>query len=829
MLHYLRGLFRAPAGAPTDRELLHAFAARRDEAAFAALVERHGALVWGTCRRLLRQEQDAEDAFQATFLVLAKKAGAIPWREDAGNWLYAVALRVAAKVRARAGRQRRLESEVVMRSRTEPDGAPDGETSGIVVEEVGRLPEKYRRPMVLCVLQGKTQGEAARLLGWPEGTVSGRLARARELLRGRLVRRGVAPPAAGVATLFAASASEAAVPAGLAQVTIRSALTFAAGPGLRSAAAALAQEVLRAMFLSKLRFAAAGLAVLVLLGTGVGLWARARDEPRGPVAEGPPVEWPKEAANALPPQAWAGRWAANPFADAESIEVRHHQLGTGVARVYHITDAKAVAAVVRAARITAIRNDMFVGCIPTGSLIVHGRDGSVFRASFAGGATLSCDTGLFTVDEGLITALGRAVSAGTAEPVDLLERLPAPPGTFVKPTPPPSPKSLTTGFTSLEVTFALGDHLHRTRITDEQTLDALAKTLLVTWVEPLGKEPVVVRGLNVVCKDQSVFRFQFLTRETFWENDVGKLTVTPAFVEALNKEVSRRTGCDIDVAGDANPLPEPLRRRSGEFRRLLDDARSLRYTEKRDGQEETVLVDEPTELAEIVRRLAWVEAAPRDLPLAKWDRVLELTTKAGRTLTILFLHPGKNSEDAESMAAMPFLSDLIEVPGLGQLWIDNQWHGRFADLARERVRKAKERRDVETSRLVCRDLPAFRKLVVSVRARYPQGKHLMEGVLPAEEAEAVLALLAAGRFEPLDWTEERWDRELTDLYKRDAGEFDLTPGLGYDLLLLVSGEREMLVPMCGKLTFAESPLPKLRKTMGANEADAVRLLPGPKP
>jgi RNA polymerase sigma factor (sigma-70 family) len=183
VLHFLRGLFPASAAAQTDRELLRGFAARRDESAFATLVERHGPLVWGVCRRLLRQQQDAEDAFQATFLVLARKAGSVPWREDAANWLYAVALRAARKVRARADRQRRLEGEVAMTPPIDAPEGPDAETSAVLTEEVGRLPDKYRRPVVLCYLQGKSYGEAAQLLGWPEGTVSGRLARARELLR----------------------------------------------------------------------------------------------------------------------------------------------------------------------------------------------------------------------------------------------------------------------------------------------------------------------------------------------------------------------------------------------------------------------------------------------------------------------------------------------------------------------------------------------------------------------------------------------------------------------------------------------------------------------
>src|SRR5262245_18519690 len=196
VLHYLRGLVGAPSAAGDDRELLHAFAGRRDEAAFAALVERHGPLVWGVCRRVLRDAHDAEDAFQATFLVLARKAGSVPWREDVSNWLYAVALRVARQARARAQRRRLLERDAGQVPKSDAE-APDEETRGIVAEEVGRLPDKYRRPVLLCCMQGKSYGESAKVLGWPDGTVSGRLARAREFLRRRLTRRGLALPAGG--------------------------------------------------------------------------------------------------------------------------------------------------------------------------------------------------------------------------------------------------------------------------------------------------------------------------------------------------------------------------------------------------------------------------------------------------------------------------------------------------------------------------------------------------------------------------------------------------------------------------------------------------------
>src|SRR5262249_368681 len=163
-----------------------------DEGAFAALLARHGPMVLGVCRRVLRHTQDAEDAFQATFLVLARKAGAIGRREALGGWLYGVACRVAARARALLLRHRptahRPTADVPepVGAGAAVDGASGGEVRLALQEEVARLPAKYRGPVVLCYLEGRTHEEAALDLGWPVGTVKGRLARARELLRRRL-------------------------------------------------------------------------------------------------------------------------------------------------------------------------------------------------------------------------------------------------------------------------------------------------------------------------------------------------------------------------------------------------------------------------------------------------------------------------------------------------------------------------------------------------------------------------------------------------------------------------------------------------------------------
>jgi RNA polymerase sigma-70 factor (ECF subfamily) len=261
----------------SDGELLERFTARRGEGAelaFAALVERHGPTVLRVCRGVLRDTHDAEDAFQATFLVLASKAGAIRRRESVGSWLYGVALRVACDARIVANRRRAHERSAA-KLRPEPIRNGDGDDLGqVVLEELGRLPERYRAAVVLCYLEGRTCEEAARRLGWPVGTVKTRLARARGHLRVRLTRRGVVP---SVGLLTAASSLKthgATVPVRLAEVTVRAAIPHAVlqatSAGVVSASAIkLADGVLMSMVATKLKLATiAFLAACIIAGEG---------------------------------------------------------------------------------------------------------------------------------------------------------------------------------------------------------------------------------------------------------------------------------------------------------------------------------------------------------------------------------------------------------------------------------------------------------------------------------------------------------------------------------------------------------------------------------
>src|SRR5262245_45556473 len=272
VLQRLREVMQPDPALTTDGQLLEHYLARRDEAAFAALVRRHGPMVLGVCRRVLGHEQDAEDAFQATFLVLVRKASTVRPRAMVGNWLHGVAYRTAHHAQRLAARRRRKEHTMARRE-IAPAAAPD-ELAAILDRELDALPAKYRAVLVLCDLEGKTRQEAAGHLGCPAGTVGGRLARARALLARRLTRRG-GTLSGGAAAALAPSAAAAQVPPALFAGTVQAAQLFAAGSAavagtVSSKVVTLTEGVLKAMFLSKLKIASGILAAVALVCVAAG-------------------------------------------------------------------------------------------------------------------------------------------------------------------------------------------------------------------------------------------------------------------------------------------------------------------------------------------------------------------------------------------------------------------------------------------------------------------------------------------------------------------------------------------------------------------------------
>jgi len=282
----------------TDQQLLQDFLTCHDQASFAALVRRHGAMVLRVCRHVLRHEQDSEDAFQATYLVLARNASSIRKGEALASWLHGVAYRVAMRARRDATRRRTHERQAGAMSPTTSSGDVDWrDMQAVMDEEIQRLPEKYRSSFVLCFLEGMSQSEAARELGLKQGTIWSRLAQARKLLRQRLSRRGVSLSAVlGVAGLVEGTE---AVPPSLVASTVRVVSQAVSGRLISAKAAALAEGVSKPMFLTRLKTVTVLCLVAVgaiLVGGGLMMKGKADAQPPAP----PQQETPRDGLRVEP-------------------------------------------------------------------------------------------------------------------------------------------------------------------------------------------------------------------------------------------------------------------------------------------------------------------------------------------------------------------------------------------------------------------------------------------------------------------------------------------------------------------------------------------------
>ncbi|MHB1423088.1 MAG: sigma-70 family RNA polymerase sigma factor [Gemmataceae bacterium] len=308
VVHYLRKVTNPTvAGDIADAELLSRFALHRDEAAFTSLVRRHGRMVLAVCRRVVRDGHAAEDAFQATFLVLARKAGSLARPELLGNWLHGVAYRTAMKAKIETAKRRVHETRAVRPQEVDSrDETEWHDLRTVLDEEVNRLPERYRVPVVLCYLQGQTNAEAARRLGCSRGTVATLLARARDKLRRRLTQRGVGLTA-GVALAALTRTEGGAAPLALEHVTVKAAMLLAAGQtqavgALAAQAVALAKGVSKGMLIEKLKIPTVILMMTALVGVGAGVGAYRASAQDSDVAESPKEAKPRpQNKTARPP------------------------------------------------------------------------------------------------------------------------------------------------------------------------------------------------------------------------------------------------------------------------------------------------------------------------------------------------------------------------------------------------------------------------------------------------------------------------------------------------------------------------------------------------
>jgi RNA polymerase sigma factor (sigma-70 family) len=277
--HLRRAVLLHDGAGLTDGQLLEDYLRHREEAALTALVRRHAPMVWGVCRRVLHDHHDAEDAFQATFLVLVRKASSIAAPELLASWLYGVARQTALKARATLARRRTRERQVMDMpepAMTQQDLWHD--LQPLLDHELSRLPEKYRVAIILCDIEGKARKEAARQLGVPDGTLAARLARGRVMLARRLARHGLAVSGGSLAAVLAQNAASASAPAPVVVSTIQA---TAAGV-ISTRVAALTEGVLKAMLLDRFKGVLVALVVVVaalVAGSGYLLPSHAGEKP----------------------------------------------------------------------------------------------------------------------------------------------------------------------------------------------------------------------------------------------------------------------------------------------------------------------------------------------------------------------------------------------------------------------------------------------------------------------------------------------------------------------------------------------------------------------
>ncbi len=330
----LRELSFHEAAEKTDGQLLEQFLVWRDQVAFAALVRRHGPMVLAVCNRVLGNATDAEDAFQATFLVLVRKARSLTAHAVLGGWLHGVARHTALKAKVAAAR-RRVKEQASPRREAQGDEVRN-DWLPLLDEELGRLPEKYRLPIVLCDLEGRNRKEAAQLLRVPEGTVAGRLARARVLLAKRLSRHGLVVMGGSLAVTLSQNVEAACVPALLVASTNKAATVLAAGQSaatsvISSQVASLTEGVLKLMLLTKLKIATTVLLGVAVAGAGVMTLATAQTQSISPVHTQDKAQ--QHSLESTGPvragtiQRWIAQFASPKFAERETAAKELRRIG----------------------------------------------------------------------------------------------------------------------------------------------------------------------------------------------------------------------------------------------------------------------------------------------------------------------------------------------------------------------------------------------------------------------------------------------------------------------------------------------------------------------
>ena len=773
----------------SDADLLKDFAQRRSDETFRRLVERHSGMVYAACARSL-SPQDAEDATQAVFILLAQRAsaGSLSHVTALGGWLYRASRLVAAEIRRGESRRTRREATAAAAhaegssTMTQDDADAAAHVRPHLDDAISRLRQKQQDAIVLHYLQGKSIRETALTLRCSEDSAKKRIAYGIEKLRELLARNGIA---LSVTALVPVLQSEAARHAPTALLNSCAALSRGAAAGKP---ALLAKGVSKTMLLIKAKIAAA--VAVLLLGSSLTVHALSKgetppvtvrgdkDNPPAPLAP-PPL--PVVAAEDV-------GWDADPFAGTRAIDVTH-----GGNR-YVINDPAMIRTLVSALHIDRIANKQHYLSIPSATFVFDRGPRGPLNMSLDSDFNCSIPGASLLLDAKFFNLLSAELAKQALVPVKLNDFALAP----GKRKPELTPASLKSGIKSVTLEYDVADQGRRLNVTDPNDLAALTRAFQIEAITPrktLDKKLTVWAQFDAELADGSQLSASFEDTDIVRTN-IGNLKLNPVMRETIAAIVKKFEGREIDILRD-NPGSDAERIASEKATALLRTASNLTIvSDKRRRPINATLTAE--ELQKTMKALKWVVARPDEKLTSAPETGLELklTPTTGDPVQIKFLERDK----LPSGLIMGQPIDLTQGGVTTRVWVDNQWEYTFSTLLRERDDTLEEEQARKTTARVMMDFDAFKKQVTSVKLLLKMdGDTLIYFISQPAQLNRLLALLKPTSSTPGPVT----------LTRNPEAEISLTPGVGFDLVLAMPKDGKAEVARWGTLEFSAPIIPEL--------------------
>ena len=798
-----------------DADLLNEFADRRSDDAFRRLVERHSGMVYAACARSL-SPQDAEDATQAVFILLARRAGSLRHIGALGGWLFRASRLVAAEIRRGDARRTRREvrASTVRTSSVEgSDAMPPTESSSHVRphldDAISRLRQKQQDAIVLHYLQGKSIHETALALRCSEDSAKKRIAYGLEKLRALLRSNGIALSVAALVPVLQSEAARSAPPALLNSCAALSHTAWASGAAAGKPAL-LAKGVSKTMLLLKVKIAAAVAAVLLLSSSAAFKMLNRGITPplvvQGDKDQPPPVTPPVAAVVGDP------GWDTDPFAGTLSIDISHgpdHFL---------VNDPAVIKSLLAVLKIESVANKMYQLSESSSILVFERGPRGPFTVNMSSDFSCSVDGGTITLAPQFFTVLSTELAKQAHAPVKLHEFAPVP----GKRRPDLTVASLKSGIRSFTISYALGDQGRELDVTDPKDLEAITRAFLYTEItkrQTLDKKLAVWAGFRAGLADGSELSATFEDIDIIRTN-IGNVHLKPELLNTIAAILKKYEGRELDPLRE-NPATAAEQTALQKATALLRGVARVQLVADEHHQPVNVEFG-PEEMIPKSLKIIELQALRPDEPpppVGAATLEMKLFQKSGEPITVTFLDP-------EKLPHRVILATPLDIPGVGRAWVDQKWRSIFSEYQRfQNERRDADRQNKTTARVMA-DFAGFKKQIFCARAfAKVGGETLIYSVNQPQLIARAVALLNVKKVTLAAAPEDA-------ISPKDPNfEINLTPGLGFDLTLSFTSDTTAVVPGWGRVEFDAPIVPELTRIAGESAAPGMqtRIAPGAPP